>query len=323
MFRIYRNKFYGVVGVIFYFILSLPFIRSVLFGEKPKILDSFNGEVVGDGDIVRYVGQLILFIPYTLNVHVFSMFDFNNMNILVLILMTPIVYRYFSFSNCWTNFFILLFLFFPAPLLFLSTFTKETILVVCLFFSYGYYKNLNSRSDPIYFSVYAVVMRPYLFWVPLVIKSKNIGRALMCVLVLFILLLQFELTSEIVYRILNRRLVETLYIANSKLVQTVVVRDSYDIVSMMLEVFPQIFTPILFGISMKSIVFQIYILFLMYICTVKRNPYSNVILILMVMYAVLDPDLGAYFRHLSSFFIFFPLILGLEKGVKSDNLEFR
>lgn len=305
------------MGVLFYYTLSLPIIRSLLFGEKGKILDAFDGEISGGGDIVKYVGQSILFIPYTLNKHVFSIFDFNNLNFLVLGLMTPIVYRYFCHSRCLPTFLMLLFLFFPAPLLFLSTFTKDTILVFFLFLSYGYYRNLQLRDSSIYFIFYTLIMRPYLFWVPLVINSKDISRALLGVLLIFILFLQFDLTSEIIYRIFNRRLVETLYVANSKIIQTVIVRDFYDILFMIKEVFPQIFFPIFFGIGLKSIIFQAYIVVIISASIVKRNSYSNIILILMFMYAVLDPDLGAYFRHITSFFVFFPMLLGLNRVIEN------
>lgn len=312
-----KQTFFGSLGVGFYYVLSLPFIRSVLFGDKAKVLDAFSGEIAG-GDLVRVVGQSILFIPYIFNKYMFSYFEFANLNFLVLFIMTPIVYRYFSFSRSFLSFFLLLFLFFPAPLLFLSTFTKDTILVFLLFMSYGYYKNLQLRKNYLYFTVYALLMRPYLFWVPLVLNSKNITRALFGVSAIFILFLQFEITSDIIYKIFNRRLVETLYVANSKIEQTVIVRDAFDIVAMIIEVFPQIFLPVLFDFSLKSFVLQVYILLVLLIAILKRNPYSNVILLLMILYAVLDPDLGAYFRHVSSFFIFFPILLGLKRDIGSQ-----
>ena len=313
MAKINKVKFFGTLGVFFYYILSLPFIRSALFGEKGKILDAFDGQVSNGGDVVQFVGQSVLVIPYALNNYIFAPFDFNNMNVLVLLLMTPIVYRYFCFSRGFVSFVLLLFLFFPAPLLFLSTFTKETILVVCLFFSYGYYKELSIRNNFIYFTAYAITMRPYLFWVPLVIKFRKISGAVFGVFFIFLILLQFDLTSEIIFRIFNRRLVETLYDANSQIVQSVVVREPFDILLMSLEVLPQVFLPILFGFGLKSIIFQIYIFLLVALSIVRRNSYSNIVLILMVMYAILDPDLGAYFRHLSSFFIIFPMVIGMDK----------
>lgn len=312
-----KRSFFGSLGVVFYYILSLPFIRSVLFGDKAKVLDAFSGEVVVGTDLVKVVGQSILFIPYVLNTYIFSNFEFNNLNFLVLLIMSPVVYRYFSFSKGFYSFFLLLFLFFPAPLLFLSTFTKDTMLVFFLFISYGYYKNLQIRNNYLYFTLYALLMRPYLFWVPLVVNSKNITRALFGVSFIFILFLQFEITSDVIYRIFNRRLVETLYVANSKIDQTVIVRDSFDIIAMIFEVFPQIFFPVFYDFGLKTCILQVYILLIVLISILKRNSYSNVLLLLMVLYAVLDPDLGAYFRHLSSFFIFFPILLGLNRHVKN------
>ena len=134
MIKLHKRDFFGILGVLFYYVLSLPIIRSTLFGEKGKILDAFSGEVASSGDLVKQVGQTVLLIPFFLNKYFFSYFDMNNINLLVLTIMTPIVYRYFCYSKSIHSFLLLLFLFFPAPLLFLSTFTKDTILVLFLFF---------------------------------------------------------------------------------------------------------------------------------------------------------------------------------------------
>lgn len=318
--RLHKRNFFGLIGVLFYYVLSLPIIRNMLFGEKGKILDAFSGEIVSSGDMVKQMGQTVLLIPFLLNKHFFSYFDINNINILVLGLMTPIVYRYFCYSKSINSFLLLLFLFFPAPLLFLSTFTKDTLLVLFLFFSYGYYRNLELRENPIYFVLYIFSMRPYLLWVPIVLKSRDMVKGLIILCAIFALLLQFELTNEIIYRIFNRRLVDTLYDANSQISQTVIVREPYHIFQMIFEVFPQVFFPILFNFGLKSFVFQIYIVVVFSVSIARRNSYSNTIITLMIMYAVLDPDLGAYLRHVSSFFIFFPMILGLDKLARKQNV---
>lgn len=317
--KLHKRNFFGVLGVLFYYTLSFPVIRSILFGEKGKILDAFSGEVMSSGDMVKQVGQTVLLIPFFLNKYFFSYFDINNVNVLVLGLMTPIVYRYFCYSKSIHSFLLLLFLFFPAPLLFLSTFTKDTLLVLFLFFSYGYYRNLELRGNPMYFLIYIVSMRPYLIWVPMVLKSKDMVKGLIIVAVMFVLLLQFDITNEIIYRIFNRRLVDTLYDANSQIYQSIIVREPFHIVQMIYEVFPQVFFPIFFGVGLKSIAFQLYIFIIILVSIARRNPYSNTIIALMFMYAVLDPDLGAYLRHVSSFFIFFPMILGLDKFARRQN----
>lgn len=317
--KLHKRNFFGILGVLFYYVLSLPIIRSNLFGEKGKILDAFSGEVARSGDIVKQVGQTVLLIPFLLNKYIFSYFDIINVNLLVLGVMTPVVYRYFCYSKSIYSFSLLLFLFFPAPLLFLSTFTKDTMLVLFLFFSYGYYRNLELREQPIYFLIYIVTMRPYLIWVPMVLKAKDMVKGVIIVGVLFVFLLQFDVTNEIIYRIFNRRLVDTLYDANSQISQSIIVREPFHILQMIYEVFPQVFFPIFFGVGLKNIVFQLYIFIIILLLIVRRNSYSNTIAALMFMYAVLDPDLGAYLRHVSSFFIFFPMILGLDKFARRQN----
>ena len=318
--RLHKRKVFGLIGVLFYYVLSLPIIRNMLFGEKGKILDAFSGEIASSGDMVKQIGQTVLLIPFFLNKYFFSYFDINNINIVVLAMMTPIVYRYFCYSKSIHSFLLLLFLFFPAPLLFLSTFTKDTLLVLFLFFSYGYYRNLELRENPICFFLYIFSMRPYLLWVPIVLKSRDMVKGVIILCAIFSLLLQFETTNEIIYRIFNRRLVDTLYDANSQIFQTVIVREPYHIFQMIFEVFPQVFFPILFGMGLKSLVFQIYIFVVFFVSIARRNSYSNTVITLMIMYAVLDPDLGAYLRHVSSFFIFFPMVLGLDKFARRQNV---
>ena len=156
-------------------------------------------------------------------------------------------------------------------------------------------------------------MRGYLMFVPLLMGIRKIGYFIVASLTLFVIGMSIEPVSEILFRLFNRRLAEKGYIANSEIIQTITVDGYSSLLYMLYEVIPQIFFPIIYGLSLKSIFFQLYIMTLLYICILYRNNYSNIIIGLMIFYIVLDPVLGAYFRHLTSFFIFFPLLLNMGK----------
>jgi hypothetical protein len=307
-----RINGFGLLGCVFYALLSMPFLRSLLFGEKAKVLDAFSGNVVLGNDIIKFLGQAVLIIPFYLNQYIFEFFNFNNFNLLVFLLFIPVVYCYFSFATKPSKFLTLLLLFSPAPLLFLSNFNKETIMVLFLFIAFGYDFNLNARVKSLYFYLYSLCMRPYLIWVPLVLKSKNMFRATGVMLLLFFTIVNFATTKELVFRLFNRRLAEKADTANSEIIQSVYVQDLGDIFNVLVEVVPQILMPFLLNPGFKNFIFQSYISFFLFLCIVHRNKYSNVMLCLILLYVVLDPDLGAFFRHITSFFIIFPLLLSYQ-----------
>ena len=47
MIKLHKRDFFGILGVLFYYVLSLPIIRSTLFGEKGKIIAPFRSESKG------------------------------------------------------------------------------------------------------------------------------------------------------------------------------------------------------------------------------------------------------------------------------------
>lgn len=318
--RAIELSLFGSVGVFLYSILSIPLIRKFLFGEKAKVLDEFSGDAEFKGDVVNFVGQAVLLIPYNLNVHFFSYFDFNDFNIAVFLFFMPVVYRYFSFCKNPFSFFLLAFLFFPAPLLFLSNFNKETILVLSLFFAFGYNKQLVVFSRGYFFIIYSILMRPYLLWVPMLLKCKNVFNMTIVLGVVFFIALSFDVSQKIVFRLFNRRLAEKAEDANSEIIQSVFVNSVGDVFRVLYEVCPQILFPFFLDPSFKTFVFQLYLNLFLILCFVFRNKYSNLLIYLFLLYVVLDPDLGAFFRHITSYFILFPLMLNLHLGRKNQSL---
>lgn len=309
-----KLNYFGLIGVAYYYVLSLPIIRNILFGEGAKILEIYDGEL--DNEVAgafEVFTQFALYFPYLIYNKIFIYFDIGGINVLVMLIMSIIIYRYFSHSKNFTEFILLAFLLLPAPLLFLSSFNKEIILVLSLFFAYGYNKRLRYWNKGYVFFIYAFLMRGYLMFVPLLMGIRKIGYFIIASLTLFIIGMSIEPVSEILFRLFNRRLAEKGYIANSEIIQTITVDGYSSLLYMLYEVIPQIFFPIFYSLSLKSIFFQLYIMTLLYICLLYRNNYSNIIIGLMIFYIVLDPDLGAYFRHLTSFFIFFPLLLNMGK----------
>ena len=309
-----KLNYFGLIGVAYYYFLSLPIIRNLLFGEGAKILEIYDGEL--DNEVAgafELFSQFALYFPYLIYNKIFVYFDMGGINLLVVTIMSIIIYRYFSFSKNFTEFTLLAFLLLPAPLLFLSSYNKEIILVLSLFFAYGYNKNLRYWNKGYIFFIYAFLMRGYLMFVPLLMGIRKIGYFVLASMILFVVGMSINPIAEILFRLFNRRLVEKGYSANSEIIQTITVNGYSSLVQMLFEVIPQIFFPIFYGVNLKSIFFQMYISMLLYICILYRNKYSNIIIGLMIFYILLDPDLGAYFRHLTSFFILFPLLLNMGK----------
>lgn len=308
---------FGSIGCFLFLLLSMPFIRSALFGDNAKILDMFDPDSVAGAGPLQQVMKYVLLVPYYINESIFRNFDFGNFNLLVFFIFTPVVYRYFSFSKNYKEFLVLFFLFFPAPLLFLSTFTKDVLLCFALFLSFGYTKSLERKWKPVFFFVYATFLRPYLFWVYFSLRAKNLKYALFIVLVFLLLIFNVDFLSEAFFKVLNRRMVESSYVANSAINQTIIVEGVDTIFLMLLEVVPQFLLPIVYDFNLKTLILQSYILFYLCVFIIYRNKYSNTLLGLFFMYIILDPDLGAFFRHLASFFVLFPLAI-YYKRVNND-----
>lgn len=313
-YQVDTRVFFASIGVFYYLILCAPFIRQVLFGDGAKILDMYSGELSdGAGDAFSFFTKYVLFIPYFLNQNLFSYFDVAGSNILVMAIMSVVVYRYFSYARSWKSFIFLAFLFIPVPLLFLSSFNKDVLLVVAVFFAYGYRKDLSCRDSWYVFFAYAFFMRAYLMVVPAILKIRNLAPFVLFSMFVLIIGLNVDGVSEVFFRLFNRRLVEKGFSANSELNQTVVVDGVLTLVEMLLEVLPQIVFPIFYSFGLKTIFFQIYVSLFLWTCVFYRNVYSNLFLFLFFFYSILDPDLGAFFRHLTSFFILFPLMLGMKR----------
>jgi hypothetical protein len=310
---------YGVAGVFLYIALCAPVIRSLLFGGGLRILDRYSGDLTAsDGEAFTFFTKFVLYVPYLINEHIFRHFDVFNINILVIVTCIPIVYRYFSFSEGWRTFFLLAFLFLPVPLVTLSTFTKDYILVICLFFSYGYSSNGTVRTNWMLFFLYSFFLRAYLVIVPYLLSSKKNTYHYAGILLIAFLLLNTEQGSDVLFRLFNRRMADQSFEANSEIEQTVYVKSFFDIVYMLFEVLPQIIFPVFYNMGMKSIFFQTYVWTLLLISVYFRSKYSNVMLVMFILYVIIDPDLGAFIRHISSFFILFPLLMGL-KGRQGKN----
>lgn len=292
----------------------MPFIRGVLFGDGFKILDFYDGQLVTDAsDGFFFLAQFALYFPYLFYKYLFTYFDVLGLNVLVIALSTPIVYRYFCHAKNELQLVLLMFLFVPVPLLFLSSYNKDFVLVVFLYFSYGYGRDLLVYSRGYLFLVYAVLMRAYLVFVPLIMSVRDSKRFFLASFLMFVGMASNEYTGYYIYRLFNRRLAEKGFDANSEILQTVEVSDFLSMLKMLLEVVPQVLMPIFYGVGLKTIFFQMYVSVFLVCCIYFRSRYSNVLLVLFIFYTILDPDLGAFFRHLTSFFILFPLMLGLGR----------
>ncbi|MNK83751.1 hypothetical protein D3C87_1035760 [compost metagenome] len=313
----FSSKFnkYGGLGVLALLVLSIPQIRSALFGEKAKILDIFSGEVTDTGVVMNTLGQLTLLIPYYSQKYIFSYFDVGEINILTMVLMIPLVYQYFSNARGPRSFCILGFFFLPAPLLFLSTFNKEIFLVLCLYFVYVKSFPVTFKKHAVFF-FYAVSMRPYLAWIPFVMGVNKVRQLYLRVLAILGLAMMTSTGRDILYTLFNRRLAEKGYDANSEIKQSTYVASLPDIASVIVEVVPQIFFPVFVSPSIKSLFFQCYIWGVLLVALKSRNRYGGVLLVAMFLYTMLDPDLGAFLRHISTFFVLVPLALKYDRQVR-------
>lgn len=307
---------YGLIGVFIYYALSLPFLRELLFSKGVTILSRFSGELNSGLDTFSFLAQLTLVVPYSANEYVFKYFDIGDLNILVLAIFTPIVYRYFSLAVSQISFLILVFIFIPVPLQFLSTFTKEVILILFLYMAYGVNSQFLARKQHLIFFGYVMFMKLYLVWIPVMLYLDKIRNLLIALIIVFFITSFIPIVGELVYAIFNRRMVESSFIANSEIIQTVYVSDLRTMLMMLYEVIPQIYFPFFIEPSLKTLFFQTYILFFISLCLYFRNRYSTVLLGVMLLHTILDPDLGAFIRHLSTFFLFVPLMMGLHENAE-------
>lgn len=311
----WRLNKYGGLGVLELLVLSTPQIRSALFGEKAKILDIFSGEVTDTGLVMNTLGQLTLLIPYYCQKYFFSYFDVGEINVLTLVLMIPLVYQYFSSARGVKSFCILSFFFLPAPLLFLSTFNKEIFLVLCLYFVYVKSLPVAFKKQVVFF-FYAVTMRPYLVWIPFVMGVDKVRQLYMRVVLILGLAMVTSTGRDILYTLFNRRLAEKGYDANSEIKQSTYVASLPDIASVIMEVVPQIFFPFVVSPSVKNLFFQCYIWGVLLVALKSRNCYGGVLLVATFLYTMLDPDLGAFLRHISTFFVLVPLALKYDSQAR-------
>jgi hypothetical protein len=192
--------------------------------------------------------------------------------------------------------------------LFLSTFNKEILLVICLYFSYGYTRKKCLKFEWI-FVIYALLLRPYLLMVPVMMRLGKLRAIFVFIMFLIFALLSFELTAGLIYDLFNRRMGSKIFDANSEIIQTVYVDSIGSFVMMLIEVMPQIFLPFFLDASVKNFIFQFYIWIIVIMVFISRSKYTNTIGFLLMLYVVLDPDLGALFRHLVTFFILYPYII--------------
>jgi len=314
------TKFYGYIGVLIYLFLSLPFFRGVLFSNNLKVLDSFDiqGIDLTKEDTFSVIASTTLIIPKLLENYIFVHFEFSSMNLLVIAIFVPIVYKFFSTAKNASRFFFLLFIFLPTPLLFLSSYNKEVYLVLAVFFAFSNPLAGNIRFFS--FCVYSILLRPYLFWVPFALKTKQLLKASGVVAFVVTLLLITPFTNSFVFRFLNRRTYDKSVDANSEISQSVFVESFGEVFLMLFEVLPQFLFPIFYQPGLKSIFLTLYLWTIIGLCILKRNNYSNVMLLLIALYIILDPDLGAFLRHVSSFFLMVPLILGFKGKTNSKKL---
>ncbi|MDE1167877.1 MAG: hypothetical protein PW845_21485 [Pseudomonas sp.] len=305
-----RSRFnsFGCLGVLALFVLSIPQIRSALFGEKAKILDIFSGEVTDTGVVMNTLGQLTLLIPFYSQKYVFSYFDVGEVNVLTLALMVPVVYQYFCSARGVKSFCLLGFFFLPAPLLFLSTFNKEIFLVLCLYFAYARAAPVTFKKQALFF-FYAASMRPYLAWIPFVMGVAKVRQLYWRVLAILGVAMVTPTGRDILYTLFNRRLAEKGYDANSEITQSTYVASLPDVASVIAEVVPQVFFPFFVAPSVKSLFFQCYIWGVVWVALKARNRFGGVLLVATWVYTMLDPDLGAFLRHISTFFVLVPLAL--------------
>ncbi|MFV3384139.1 hypothetical protein ACNFCJ_01545 [Pseudomonas sp. NY15364] len=310
--KIKKPNPYGVIGILIYLFLCIPQLRSALFGEKAKILDIFSGELSETATGISRFGQATLLIPYHLNNAIFRHFEISNVNLLVIVIMLPLVYKYFSYAKNLKSLAILGLFFLPAPLLFLSTFNKEILLVGTFFFTYATYTQTSMRTHAL-FLAYSLTMRPYLSWIPLIIGAQNLKKITIRILAIFSLALTIPQAREILYQIFNRRLAEKGYDANSEIVQTVFVQSLADIFVVLYQVLPQVLFPFLVNPSIKTLFFQTYIAAFIFFSIKASNRHGHALILAFFMYTLLDPDLGAFLRHISSFFPIIPIMLCMKK----------
>lgn len=299
-----NSNLYSFIGVFFFYLITyLNFEITLGF----RLLDLVDKVDLNNFEFsVKGLGSLTFIIPSFLNNYFFSYFNYLNFNFLTVFISTFILIFYFSKSKNFLNFGILVFLVIPPLLMSLNIFCKEFIFI---FFLFLFIKD-QPKTNLLIMYIYLFFRPHYVFLVYFFSDKKKYFNILSILIILIFYEELYSLFVDLIYRKNNHLYKDILYIANTQ-IQLLDYRynDFLSLLKNIIYIISQTHFPILYFEGIKILYFQIYILVLYYLIFNNFNLYSKILLFNLFFFSLIDVDLGQYLRHISSFFLFYPLIL--------------
>jgi len=224
---------------------------------------------------------------------------------------SAITFWVFKWVESWRAFFISLFILAPAPMLYFTLPSKELFLVsaICLML-YFFEKNEYFKSF-ISIVIYSVLFRIYIlvFSVAFLIRwlSLNIILLVFCFSVV-VMLIYADYIYSVLEGVLNRR--DVFYYLRSEDVRSTwsnpnIMRTGSDIAYNYLYAFFRLNIPVIFVFGIKEIFLQSYLIVSCFILILSYRlapVFAWGMLFMVLIFPFIEPDLGAYLRHFSSWF---------------------
>jgi hypothetical protein len=301
-----KKNFFSVLGLIIFLGITLSDYKPA---EGIALLDAIGIISLDDLNFhsIRGLGAITMFLPSFIYSNILINLNFDNFNLLSVVISCLIIYKYFLRCASISFFFLLLFLLIPAIFLSLPIFCKEFIFITFLYlfiYNYPYY---NKK----YLFLY-LFFRPHYFFL-LYFFSSNKKKILYGFLLILIIFNDqfYSLLIDLIYRKNFYLFNELIYYSNT---QFKLLDFSYEnftglILNYLYTLLQVHFSIFFFEINIKIIYFQIYIIIIYILIFYNFNIFSKILFFCIFFFTLIDVDLGQYLRHLSSFFLFFPLIL--------------
>jgi len=307
--KVRRSSIFRVLACGYAIVLSLPSIQSYFLASSNSsaILDRVAVEsFVFTGNFVSIFASLTLALPYFIDLYILSHFDVGGVNLILIF--TQIVVVSWFFANC-TNletFLLKSFLILPTCLMIFGSSNKEMYSVFALTI---FMVNINAKSShfaevrylwPVY--TYAVFFRPYYL---VLAAGLKLNRPVFCVILVacfFLSAIYISALSPMLDNMLNRRSLPQSFEANSAIMQTYVVTDFSSFFLNLGESVLNTCLPVFHELSAKNFLLQVYVLCILLIAFVSHSNLVRSIFSLWLVFILIDPDLGTFFRHIGALF---------------------
>jgi hypothetical protein len=229
-----------------------------------------------------------------------------------------IIYLTFSMVRERWKFFIALYLVSPAAMTYLGIPSKELFMASFLLLFLHLYSRNSVGSSILTLLVYSVLFRYYAALYPLVMIYSRTGFRLGFVLLFFILILLLVFESSVYSFIADLTVRRDVFFELRSLDVRSTWYNPYDsstwggVVGNYFYALFRIQFPLLFDQSIKELYLQVYNLVIIFLIVFSAKRHALLVIpfiAIYLLYPLIEPDLGSYLRHVSSWFPLFIYLL--------------